>query len=320
MSPFQAPCWARNPHYQTIVGALVGRRVENQVALIRERVTLPDGDFLDLDWLAGPPPEGPVVLILHGLEGSSRSPYIQRLLYTCRKAGWRAVVMHFRGCSGEPNRLARGYHAGETEDLQVVTDLLATRHPRGLCAIGFSLGGSVLLKWLGERREHATVIAAAAVSVPFDLASAARRLNQGLSRLYQWALLRWLKRSLSRKANHKGRGAVPLHTLNTFRDFDGAVTAPLHGFKGADDYYQKASCRPFLSHIAVPTLLIQAADDPFLMADAVPRAHELSASVSLELSAHGGHVGFVSGGPPWAPRFWLDDRLRTFLETYMPPR
>lgn len=319
MNPFDAPLWARNPHYQTIVSALAGRKDQNRVALVRERVTLADGDFLDLDWLAEAPPEGPIILILHGLEGSSRSPYIQRLLRTCRDAGWRAVVMHFRGCSGEPNRLARGYHAGETEDLQTISELLASRHAQGLCAVGFSLGGSVLLKWLGERGMGAPVLAAAAVSVPFDLASASRRLNQGLSRVYQWVLLRWLKRSLSRKASERGQEASILSALNTFRDFDGAVTAPLHGFMGADDYYQKASCRPFLRHIAVPTLLIQAADDPFLMPNTVPTAADLSKSVRLELSPYGGHVGFVSGGFPWAPRFWLNNRLKAFLETHMPP-
>lgn len=315
MRPFEAPLWARNPHTQTVLGASIDR-IGREV-LTRERVTLPDGDFLDLDWLRPPPAEGPILLILHGLEGSSRSPYIARLLRMCRDAQWNAVVMHFRGCSGEPNRLARGYHGGETMDLQVVIDLLACRYNQGLCAVGYSLGGSVLLKWLGERRAEAGVRAAAAVSVPFDLASAAARLDRGFSRLYQWVLLRWLRKSVARKAHHLGHDARSLKRLRTFRDFDDAITAPLHGFRDADDYYQRASCRPYLQHIAVPTLLVQAADDPFLMPQSAPHTDELAPTVRLELYPRGGHVGFISGGTPWAPRFWLEHRLKAFLEHAM---
>lgn len=315
MTPFRAPIWARNPHTQTLLGAL-RERVGSEV-LTRERVTLPDGDFLDLDWLTPAPRTGPAVLILHGLEGSSRSPYITRLLRQCRAAGWQAVVMHFRGCSGEPNRLPRGYHAGETGDLQAIVDLLTRRHPEGVCAVGYSLGGSVLLKWLGERGHEAPLKAAAAVSVPFELASAARRLNIGPSRLYQWVLLRWLKRSLARKARQRGGDVRFLKGLRDFRAFDGAVTAPLHGFRDADDYYKRASCRPYLCHITVPTLLVQAADDPFLLPGSTPGTGELGTAVRLEVYPHGGHVGFIAGGTPWAPRFWLDGRLRAFLQPYM---
>ena len=315
MTPFRAPVWARNPHAQTVLGALQDRA--GGEALTRERVTLPDGDFLDLDWLTPSPRTGPTVLILHGLEGSSRSPYITRLLRHCRGAGWRAVVMHFRGCSGEPNRLPRGYHAGETQDLQAIVDLLTRRHPEGVCAVGYSLGGSVLLKWLGERGEQAPLKAAAAVSVPFELASAARRLDSGPSRLYQWVLLRWLRRSLARKVRARGGDVRFLKALRDFRAFDGAVTAPLHGFRDADDYYRRASCRPYLRYISVPTLLVQAEDDPFLMPGSTPTAGELASAVRLELYAQGGHVGFIAGGTPWAPRFWLDDRLGAFLGPYM---
>ena len=315
MRPFEAPLWARNPHTQTLLGASIDR-IGREV-LTRERVTLPDGDFLDLDWLRSPPTKGPILLILHGLEGSSRSPYIARLLRMCRDAQWNAVVMHFRGCSGEPNRLARGYHGGETMDLQMVIDLLARRHGQGLCAVGYSLGGSVLLKWLGERRGDAGLRAAAAVSVPFDLARAAARLDSGFSRLYQWVLLRWLRQSVAHKAHHLGHDARSLKRLRTFRDFDDAITAPLHGFRDADDYYRRASCRPYLPRITVPTLLVQAADDPFLMPQSAPRTDELAPAVRLELYPHGGHVGFISGGTPWAPRFWLEHRLKAFLEHAM---
>ncbi|MHB1511887.1 MAG: hydrolase [Acidiferrobacter sp.] len=316
MKPFEAPFWARNPHTQTLLGASIDR-MGREVALARERVTLPDGDFLDLDWLRAPPAPGPILLILHGLEGSSRSPYIARLLRMCASAQWNAVVMHFRGCSGEPNHLPRSYHGGETSDLQAVVDIIIRRHDQGLCAVGYSLGGSVLLKWLGERRGDAGLKAAAAVSVPFDLASAAERLDSGFSRLYQWVLLRWLRQSVARKARHLGHAAPPLKRLRNFRDFDRAITAPLHGFRDADDYYQHASCRPYLRHIKVPTLLVQAADDPFLMPHSAPDPEELAPTVRLEMYPRGGHVGFISGGTPWAPRFWLEDRLRTFLEPAM---
>ncbi len=312
MRPFEAPLWARNPHTQTLLGASIDR-MGQEIVLARERVTLPDGDFLDLDWLRSPPTPGPILLILHGLEGSSRSPYIARLLRMCERAQWNAVVMHFRGCSGEPNQLPRSYHGGDTSDLQAVVDILTRRHDQGLCAVGYSLGGSVLLKWLGERRSDAGLRATAAVSVPFDLASAAARLDSGFSRLYQWVLLRWLRQSVARKARRLGHDTPPLKGLRTFRDFDGVITAPLHGFRDADDYYARASCRPYLRHIEVPTLLVQAADDPFLMPGSTPNPDELAPAVHLELSPCGGHVGFISGGTPWAPRFWLEDRLKAFF-------
>ncbi len=316
MTAFEPPPWARNPHIQTLLGAVVDRR--GDLPLIRERMSLADGDFLDLDWLSGIPREGPILLILHGLEGSSRSPYIKRLLRACAEAGWPAVVVHFRGCSGEPNRRERSYHGGETGDLQQVVDLLTARYGPALCAVGYSLGGSVLLKWLGERGARADVVAAAAVSVPFDLASAACRLDRGLSRLYQWVLLRWLKRSLKRKGRRLGYGGLEgLGRLTSFRAFDNAVTAPRHGFADADDYYRRASCLPYLRAITVPTLLVQAEDDPFLMPGTVPDATALSPAIDLTLCPYGGHVGFISGGTPWSPYFWLNDRLRDFFAPYM---
>jgi len=311
---FAPPSWARNPHCQTLLGAWGWRRHE---PLTRERVALPDGDFVDLDWLSDAPGDGPLLLILHGLEGSSASPYVGRLLKTCRDARWRAVVMNFRGCSGEPNRLARSYHCGETGDLDSVIRHLRSRNPQGLCAVGYSLGGAVLLNWLGEQRTAAGLLAAAAISVPFDLEGAAERLNRGFSRLYQWALLRQLRRSLSRKASCHGHPPPPLRSLTTFRAFDDAITAPLHGFANAGDYYRRASCRPHLRHIAVPTLLIQAADDPFLMPTNPLRPDELSPPMRLELSAFGGHVGFIEGGSPLVPRSWLEPRLARFFGAYL---
>lgn len=290
-----------------------------KVALRRERFTLADGDFVDLDWLSDTSESGPILLILHGLEGSSKSAYVNRLLRTCQESQWRAVVMHFRGCSGEPNRLARGYHCGETGDLDAIIHHLTDHSDTNLCAVAYSLGGSVLLRWLSAHPDNTRLKVAAAVSVPFQLQAAAERLDQGFSRLYQWVLLRSLKESLKRKAQARGVAAPNFGSLKTFRAFDGAITAPLHGFTSADDYYSKASCRPHLQHIRVPTLLIQALDDPFMTATGLPKPDELSPQVQLELSKHGGHVGFV-GGTPWAPHFWLNDRLKCLLEPYMSPK
>jgi len=216
--------------------------------------------------------------------------------------------MHFRGCSGEPNRLPRNYHSGDTGDLAFVVERLR-QDSRPMAAIGYSLGGNVLLKYLGERGDAAPFAAAAAVSVPFDLAIAADTLNSGLSRLYQWILVR----SLQAKARAKfARIASPidlrdLGQWNDFRTFDDRVTAPLHGFADAADYYRRSSCRPFLAGIATPTLVLHAHDDPFLDPRGIPTAQELGPAVQLELVARGGHVGFVCALP------WLEGRLLDFI-------
>ncbi|MDE2088938.1 MAG: hydrolase [Gammaproteobacteria bacterium] len=310
--PFKPAWWLPGAHAQTLWPHLLRRRPK--LSLRRERLELPDGDFLDLDWTTAP--RGPILLVLHGLEGSIHSPYAAGILRACHGHGWRAVLMHFRGCSGEPNRLARGYHSGETGDLHYVAGLLKKREPETpLCAVGYSLGGNVLLKWLGERGKTAPLAGAVAVSVPFELGKAADRLEHGFSRLYQWALLRQLRRSMVRKAR---RVPLPirvdgLRRLKTFRQFDEHVTAPLHGFRDARDYYTRSSSRRFLRHIEVPTLILHARDDPFLAEDAIPRISELSPAVSLDLSSRGGHVGFVTGRLPGSAGYWLETRIVDYL-------
>lgn len=315
-SLFQPAWWLRGPHGQTLWASSVRRRPRPE--LRRERLELPDGDFLDLEWANGG--EGPVVLVLHGLEGSVESNYAAGLLLQLQRRGYTALLMHFRGCSGEPNRLARRYHSGETGDLEHVIALLRERFPaRSLGVVGYSLGGNVLLKWLGERGAQSPIDAAVTVSVPFLLGRVADRLERGFSRLYQWVLLRRMRINLRLKM---ARVALPvtdldIRSLTSFRRFDDAVTAPLHGFDGVEDYYRKCSSRPFLQRIETPTLILQAADDPFMTEDTVPEPDELGPGVVMELSPHGGHVGFVAGSWPWRAEYWLEQRIPDFLDAQL---
>ncbi|MGR8918740.1 MAG: hydrolase [Gammaproteobacteria bacterium] len=295
------------PHLPTIWASAC--RPRPRPAVTFERLELPDGDFLDLAWHG--PRAGPLVLLLHGLEGSVESSYVRALLAALDAAGYRGVLMHFRGCSGEMNRLDRSYHSGDTGDLEFVVRHLTEREGRApVAAVGYSLGGNVLLKWLGELGAAAPLATAVAVSVPFDLAACADRLDQGFSRFYQ----RRLVSSLKQKFLHKfsGREAPvavgDVHRLDTFWQFDDAVTAPLHGFSGADAYYRLSSSRQYLSGIRTPTLIVHAEDDPFVPAAAIPDASELAAGVTLEVTAGGGHVGFVGTGG-----YWLERRILAHL-------
>ena len=315
-SRFCPAWWLPSPHLQTIWPTLGRRRPE--IALERERVELPDGDFIDLDW-AGADARS-LVMVLHGLEGSSESSYVRGILAAASQRGWATVAMHFRGCSGEPNRLPRTYHSGETSDLQQILDhIRTTRSIARVALVGYSLGGNVLLKWLGERSRQANIDAAVAVSVPFDLARAAARLEHGFPRMYQAWLLSDLRRKLVTKFD-RDSAPIDLSALcewRTMREFDDAVTAPLHGFEGADEYYRQSSSRAFLGRIAVPTLLLQARDDPFMTPSVIPTAAELSSTTRLELSRHGGHVGFIAGANPLHPIYWLERRIPAFLSEFL---
>ena len=310
---FRPAWWLPGAHLQTMWPALAPRRL--QLTLQRRRVELPDGDFIDVDWVGE---RGPIVVVLHGLGGASDSHYVRGMLSAIARRGWRGALMHFRGCSGEVNRLARGYHAGETGDLDTFIAMLRHNEPQTqLAVIGYSLGGNVLLKWLGERGGTAPVRAAVAVSVPFDLANAAMRVHQGFSRVYELRMLRSLKAVMSLKAAQQ---PLPwddraIAAITSLREFDDRITAPLHGFRDADDYYTRASCKPYLAAVATPSLVIHAADDPFMSPSVVPTVRQLSAAITLELSNHGGHVGFVAG-QPWAPHYWLESRVPAFLVSH----
>lgn len=305
--------WLPSGHLQTL-WPFVFRPPAQPVAQT-ERLDTPDGDFVDLAWFGGP--DGPVVLLLHGLEGGLRSHYVRRTVHALTHAGYRACLFQFRGCSGEPNRLARSYHSGDTADLAFVLAHLHTSGRTADAAIGYSLGGNVLLKWLGENGSDAPLRCAMAVSVPFDLGHAADRMATGLSRIYQ----RYLIDSLVAKCRvkfgrHGSPTAQPLTQLKTFRLFDDQVTAPLHGFEGVDDYYNRSSSKAFLHAIGVPTLLLHAADDPFMYPHTAPTPDDLSGQVRLEQVARGGHVGFVTGRWPWRAECWFAPRLIAWLRTH----
>ena len=308
-SAFRPAWWLPGAHLQTLWPSLARPRPE--LGLRRERVELEDGDFIDLALGRG---NGPTVVVVHGLEGDLNSHYAGSTLAALTAAGFRPVFMYLRGCSGEPNRLPRAYHSGASEDMAAVLAHLA-QGPGGpaLAAIGFSLGGNLLLKHLGETADP-MVRCAVAISVPFVLRDAMLRLNVGLSRVYRRHLMERLRAAYRRKrAAMPGLEDLDLDAMRDFFDFDDQITAPLNGFAGADEYYASCSCRPFLRHIRTPTLILHALDDPFMFPHSVPRQDELGPGVRLELSRHGGHVGFVSGPVPWRPDYWLERRVVAFL-------
>ncbi len=338
---FRPAWWLPGGHAQTVGARLL--RPSRGVQLERERVELPDGDFVDLDWVrrARDVPAldgGPLVLVLHGLEGSAQSSYAMEIYRVLLPLGVAAVGMNFRSCSGELNRLPRSYHSGDTGDLAHVLALLARRYPgRPIGAAGFSLGANVLLKYLGERGNGAgsvrsgapepagggeatpsvatTIDAAAAISVPFDLAEGADHLERGFGRIYRWYLVRRLMRKVRAKI-HLLRGSLDLDRVfgaRTFREFDEAATAVLHGFAGADDYYRRSSSGPYLDRVSVPTLIIHAEDDPFLPRGAIPRAvARANPHLTVHVTRRGGHVGFVSGSV-MSPVFWAERAAGRFL-------
>ena len=307
MSEYRAPWWLPGGHLQTIVGAL---SPAPRVAFSRETWETPDGDFIEIDW-AGAPDAAHLLVLFHGLEGSSQSPYARTIAAEALARGWRFALPHFRGCSGKLNRLPRAYHSGDSDEVDWILRRLAQAAQRPILAAGVSLGGNVLLKWLGERGAEAarSVRRAAAVSAPIDLAASGNALDRGFNRrTYTRVFLATLK---SKARAKRGLGHLEfderrLSSARTLREYDDMITAPLHGFRDTDDYWTRAASAPWLARIEVPTLVLNARNDPVLPAAALERAARGAASaVVLEFPHPGGHAGFP-GRDRWLARHVLD--------------
>jgi predicted alpha/beta-fold hydrolase len=303
---YRAPWWLPGGHLQTIAAALAPAP---RIPWRRERWDTPDGDFIDLDWAVPGERAGdaPLLALFHGLEGSSASPYARTIAAQALAAGWRCVVPHFRGCSGELNRLPRAYHSGDSAEIDWILRRLEARH-----AVGISLGGNALLKLLGEQGAAIGLHKAVAISAPLDLAAAGRALDRGLSReLYTRIFLRTLKKKALEKVRRQkiSIDAMRLKNARTFWEFDDTVTAPLHGFLGADDYWARSSSGPWLANIRVPTLVINARNDPFMPSQALDAVcgRKIPSNVTLEFPHTGGHAGFPGRGQ------WLARRTLAFL-------
>jgi predicted alpha/beta-fold hydrolase len=325
---FRPAWWLPGAHLQTL-GAR-GLRSKSAPPVTRHRLELPDGDFVDLDFFgADTSPNSsasPLVLLLHGLEGSARSGYVLELSRCLREVGIDSAGLNFRSCSGELNRLPRMYHSGETHDLEFTLNWLRDRAPeRRLGAVGISLGGNALLKFLGTARSDAQRLigAAVAISIPFDLSAGATELERVRGKLYSSYLLRKLRSKLRAKRTMMPSSVDMPQALaaRTFREFDGRVTAPLHGFDDAEDYYRQSSSARYLADIDLPTLLIHAADDPFLPETFVPRA---AVSENRQLIGafpeRGGHIGFVETRGFFKPHFWAEAEAARFLVSQLAPR
>ncbi len=314
---FQASWWLPGAHGQTLWPVLT-RRVPLDVR--SERLELPDGDFVPLDWTGT---RGPIVIVLPGLQGDVKSAYVRGLLRACAMRNWRGVLLNYRGRI-EPNRSRQSYHCGMTCDLDYLVRHLAQREPQTpIAVVGFSVGANICLKWLGEcgaRGEALPVVAAVGVSAPFNLGAVAKKIERGFSRVYQWYLLRSLRSDVVRKMEALGDdfGLDPseLRQLDTFFKFDDRISAPWNGCDGAEDYYAQTRSDVLLKHVAVPTLVLNANNDPLVPAHLIPRQRDVSDKVTLEISEGGGHLGFVCGRRPWSPRFWLDTRIPEFLATF----
>ena len=317
MPRFQAPWWLPGGHAQTIWPAKLARPaspaaspraalapVDGPLAWRRERWATPDADFIDVDFLNAPaPPGAPLLVLFHGLEGSSQSHYAQAFGHWARQHGWRYVVPHFRGCSGELNLAPRAYHSGDFEEIGWVLARLRAAHGAPLRAVGVSLGGNALLRWAEEAGHSAAAIASAvaAVSAPVDLAASGQAIGRGLSRqVYTRMFLRTMRpRALAKLAQHPGLfSRQAMLAAGDLYAFDNLFTAPLHGFKNTDDYWARASAKPHLQRIRIPALLLNARNDPFVPAASLPQQAAVGAHVTLWQPAHGGHVGFPGGRFP----------------------
>lgn len=311
---YRAPWWLPGGNLQTIWPALYARRVFGEHPQYRrERWATPDGDFLDVDWLISPAVPGrPLLVLFHGLEGSSRSHYAEAFADFAAEHGLVFAVPHFRGCSGELNQGPRAYHSGDYEEIAWILSRLRTQHTGPLLAVGVSLGGNALMRWAGEAGDEARqrVDAVASVCSPIDLAAGSRAIGRGFNRLvYTTMFLRSMKpKALAKLRQHPGLfDAARLMAARDLYEFDDIFTAPLHGFRNADDYYARASAKPYLHRIRIPALVLNALNDPFVPASSLPTQSEVGAFVTLWQPREGGHVGFPDGGLPGHVRTMPDE-------------
>ncbi|MFC0227814.1 hydrolase [Serratia aquatilis] len=318
---FRPMTGASNPHLQTLLPRLVRRRV--MLKPFWQRLELPDGDFVDLAWNEDPylARNKPRVVLFHGLEGNFYSPYAHGLLNAWREKGWLGVIMHFRGCSGVPNRKQRIYHSGETEDARFFLRWLrGSLGEAPTAAVGISLGGNMLAYYLAQQGDDSLLQAAVIVSAPLMLEPCSIRMEQGFSRVYQHYLLGQLKQNAARKLLYYP-GTLPLNLpqlnkLRRIREFDEVITSRIHGFSNAVDYYRRCSALPLLPQITTPLLIIHAKDDPFMTDEVIPDFASLPANIEYQLTECGGHVGFV-GGTLKKPQMWLEYRIPSWLSPFL---
>ncbi len=309
---FKPAWWLRSPHLQTLWPVFFKKR--HQLDLMPEQVELDDGDFVDLCW--SKQSSGKIVLVLHGLEGSLDSHYANGIMYQLEQSGYRPVFMYFRGCSGRINRLPRAYHSGDTGDISAIVEHIKDKtghYPYAVVA--YSLGANALLKWLGETGDANPVQKAVAVSVPFRLHDAAKRLQKGVSKIYREHLLSSLRKTYIEKFKQIiSPLSVDVKQLKSFWEYDDKVTAPLHGFTGAKDYYDRCSSRQYLKNIQIATRIIHALDDPFMYRTTAPDVEELNSHINFLPVSHGGHVGFISGNTPFSTYSWSEKKIIEFLD------
>ena len=310
----------RNRHIQTLFASFF--RKDRLQKVVTQEFTLPDGDFLEVVWNKATPKDNqPIVVLFHGLAGSVNSPYIVGLMNALQKKGYSSVLMHFRGCGKKENLKPRAYHSGDTADAKAWIEYLHKTYPNNpLHAVGFSIGGNMLLKLLGEWQEQTALRSAVSVSAPMRLDICANTIEKGFAKVYQDYLLKPLKKSLLakyKKFDMKeliGIDEQRVKEIKTIREFDECYTAPMHGFASSEEYYERCSAQQFLKDIRTPTLIIHALDDPFMTPDILPKSDEVSEFVALEVSPCGGHVGFVGG--LFGVEYWLEERIILNIDKY----
>ncbi|MGJ8692009.1 MAG: hydrolase [Thalassotalea sp.] len=319
-SQFKPAWWLSNAHAQTMFAKFLQKKTS--AIRLTETVETPDGDFFDLAWTEPPEKDTskPIVVILHGLEGSQNSHYARGMLNAVVNNGWVGLLMHFRGCSGKPNRQLNSYHSGDIRDISFLTEQLSKQFPaRKLGLIGFSLGGNIASLYLANNPDN-PYKAACIICAPFDLASCSKKINRGVSKIYQQYLVGMLKDStLIKHQVMPNANICPLKikAIKTMWQFDDYVTAPINGFDNALDYYDKVSGIHVLDKVVTPSLIIHAQDDPFLDHEKITAVTSLPASIRFEISEKGGHVGFISGNNPLKPEFWLEKRVPQYLSEFL---